>query len=63
MSPEIPGTPQKMSTVRIASIVSFSTDTDSQIDNKATTAPNKELCIQWYIPSLEKSTKDVETMV
>uniref|UniRef100_A0A8C3F4F5 Cilia and flagella associated protein 54 n=1 Tax=Chrysemys picta bellii TaxID=8478 RepID=A0A8C3F4F5_CHRPI len=48
--------------LRIASTVSFCTDTDIQLDNKATIAPNKELCIQWYIPSLEKSTKDMETM-
>nr|XP_032644430.1 cilia- and flagella-associated protein 54 isoform X6 [Chelonoidis abingdonii] len=63
MSLEILGAPHKMSTVRIASAVSFCTDTDVQLDNKATIAPNKELCIQWYIPSLEKSTKDMETMV
>ncbi|XP_074840080.1 cilia- and flagella-associated protein 54 [Carettochelys insculpta] len=63
MSLESPGASHKMSTVRIASTVSFSTDTDIQLDNKATIAPNKELCIQWYIPSLEKSTKDMETMV
>ncbi|XP_039375458.1 cilia- and flagella-associated protein 54 isoform X6 [Mauremys reevesii] len=63
MSLEILGAPHKMSTVRIASTVSFCTDTDIQLDNKATIAPNKELCIQWYIPSLEKSTKDMETMV
>nr|XP_048691469.1 cilia- and flagella-associated protein 54 isoform X3 [Caretta caretta] len=63
VSPEIPGAPHKKSTVRIASPVSFSTDTDIQLDNKATIAPNKELCIQWYIPSLEKRTKDMETMV
>uniref|UniRef100_A0A452GHG4 Uncharacterized protein n=1 Tax=Gopherus agassizii TaxID=38772 RepID=A0A452GHG4_9SAUR len=63
MSLEILGAPHKMSTVRIASTVSFCTDTDIQLDNRATIAPNKELCIQWYIPSLEKSTKDMETMV
>ncbi|XP_075789877.1 cilia- and flagella-associated protein 54 isoform X3 [Pelodiscus sinensis] len=60
---EVPGVSHKMSSMRIASSVSFSTDTDVQHDRKATIAPNKELCIQWYIPSLEKSTKDMETMV
>ncbi|XP_019370589.1 PREDICTED: cilia- and flagella-associated protein 54 isoform X2 [Gavialis gangeticus] len=65
MSVEADGTPQKVSVVRISSTVSFSTDIDkeSTTNIKATNAPNKELCIQWYLPFLEKSSNEKETMV
>lgn len=65
MSVEADGTPQKVPIVRISSTVSFSTDIDkeSTTNIKATNAPNKELCIQWYLPFLEKSSNEKEMMV
>ncbi|ETE65780.1 putative uncharacterized protein C12orf63, partial [Ophiophagus hannah] len=36
---------------------------DMHSDNKATCTPMKELCVQWYLPSLEKSANEEETMV
>ncbi|XP_025022532.1 cilia- and flagella-associated protein 54, partial [Python bivittatus] len=41
----------------------FTSNIDMHSDNKATYAPTKELCVQWYLPSLEKSANEEETMV
>ncbi|XP_026548471.1 cilia- and flagella-associated protein 54 [Notechis scutatus] len=41
----------------------FTSEIDMHSDNKATCSPMKELCVQWYLPSLEKSANEEETMV
>lgn len=49
--------------VKIASSVSAITEAASQMESRATNASNKEISIQWYIPSLAKPTNDTETKV
>ncbi|KAM6383530.1 cilia- and flagella-associated protein 54 [Alca torda] len=63
MSLEITGTTSNMSHVRIASPVSVITEADSQTESRAANASNKEINIQWYIPSLAKPSNDTETKV
>jgi len=63
MSPEITGITSKMSRVRIASPVSVIGEADSQTENRAANASDKEINIQWYIPSLAKPSNDTETKV
>ncbi|XP_039214094.1 cilia- and flagella-associated protein 54 isoform X2 [Crotalus tigris] len=41
----------------------FTSEIEMHSDNKATCTPMKELCVQWYLPSLEKSANEEETMV
>ncbi|XP_058047226.1 cilia- and flagella-associated protein 54 [Ahaetulla prasina] len=41
----------------------FTSEIDMHSDNKATCTPMKELCVQWYLPSLEKSANEEETLV
>ncbi|XP_070611988.1 cilia- and flagella-associated protein 54 isoform X2 [Erythrolamprus reginae] len=41
----------------------FASEIDMHSENKATCTPMKELCVQWYLPSLEKSANEEETMV
>ncbi|KAM6417221.1 cilia- and flagella-associated protein 54 [Pluvialis apricaria] len=60
---EITGITSKMTCVRIASPVSVIREVDSQTDSGAANAPNKEINIQWYIPSLAKPSNDAETKV
>nr|XP_060633260.1 cilia- and flagella-associated protein 54 [Anolis sagrei ordinatus] len=54
---------RKVSLVGINSNITSTSEVDLHTENKATSAPIKELCVQWYLPSLEKSSKDGETMV
>ncbi|XP_062838899.1 cilia- and flagella-associated protein 54 isoform X2 [Anolis carolinensis] len=54
---------QRIALGRMSSDTISTSEMDLRIDNKATSAPIKELCVQWYLPSLEKSSKDGETMV
>ncbi|XP_009462277.1 PREDICTED: uncharacterized protein CFAP54 [Nipponia nippon] len=61
MSLEITGITSEMSHVRIASPVSVIAETDSQMESRAANAPNKEINIQWYIPSLAKPSNHTET--
>ncbi|XP_034258808.1 LOW QUALITY PROTEIN: cilia- and flagella-associated protein 54 [Pantherophis guttatus] len=41
----------------------FTSEIDMHSENKATCTPMKELCVQWYLPSLEKSANEEETLV
>ncbi|KAM6301684.1 cilia- and flagella-associated protein 54 [Podargus strigoides] len=63
MSLEITGITSKMSHARIASPVSVVTEEDSQTESRAANASNKEINIQWYIPSLAKPSNDTEAKV
>ncbi|XP_009573258.1 PREDICTED: putative uncharacterized protein C12orf63, partial [Fulmarus glacialis] len=63
MSLEITGITSKMSCVRIASPVSVIAEADSQMESRAANASNKEINIQWYIPSLAKPSNYKETKV
>ncbi|XP_010132488.1 PREDICTED: putative uncharacterized protein C12orf63, partial [Buceros rhinoceros silvestris] len=63
MSLEITGVTPKMPHVRIASPLSVITEADSQIESRAANASDKEINIQWYIPSLAKPSNDTETKV
>ncbi|KAF7248510.1 Cilia- and flagella-associated protein 54, partial [Varanus komodoensis] len=54
---------QKSSSIRISPTVTCTSAMDIHSDNKATSTPVRELCVQWYLPSLEKSSKEGETMV
>ncbi|XP_062991053.1 cilia- and flagella-associated protein 54 [Elgaria multicarinata webbii] len=54
---------RRSSTIRMPSSVTCSSNLDMHSDNKATCTPIRELCVQWYLPSLEKSSKEGETMV
>ncbi|KAJ7329936.1 hypothetical protein JRQ81_016110 [Phrynocephalus forsythii] len=48
---------------KLTSRVTYSSEIDLHSENKATSTPIKELCVQWYLPSLEKPSKEGETMV
>ncbi|KAM9292811.1 LOW QUALITY PROTEIN: cilia- and flagella-associated protein 54 [Morus bassanus] len=63
MSLEITGITSKMSRVRIASPVSVIAEADSQTESRAANASNKEINIQWYIPSLAKPSNSTETKI
>ncbi|XP_010084236.1 PREDICTED: uncharacterized protein CFAP54, partial [Pterocles gutturalis] len=63
MSPEITGITSEMSHVRIPSSTSVVAEADSQMESRAANASNKEINIQWYIPSLAKPSNDTETKV
>ncbi|XP_009880942.1 PREDICTED: uncharacterized protein CFAP54 [Charadrius vociferus] len=63
VSLEITGITSKMTHVRIASPVSVMREVDSQMDSRAANASNKEINIQWYIPSLAKPSNDADTKV
>lgn len=63
VSLEITGITSKMTCVRIPSLVSVIQEVDSQMDSRAANASNKEINIQWYIPSLAKPSNDAETKV
>ncbi|XP_030335899.1 cilia- and flagella-associated protein 54 isoform X2 [Strigops habroptila] len=63
VSLEITGTTPTMSRVGIASPVSVIAEAESQMERRAANASNKEINIQWYIPSLAKPSNDTETKV
>ncbi|XP_064899539.1 cilia- and flagella-associated protein 54 isoform X1 [Columba livia] len=63
MSLEITGTTPKMSCVRRASPVSVTVEADRQMENRAANASNKEINIQWYLPSLAGPSNTSETKV
>lgn len=63
MSLEITGSTSKMSHVRTTSLVSVTAEANSQTESRAANASNKEINIQWYIPSLAKPSNDTETKV
>ncbi|XP_077195229.1 cilia- and flagella-associated protein 54 isoform X2 [Paroedura picta] len=52
----------KLSAAKVSSSSCYSSQTEGYFDNKATWTSLKELCVQWYLPSVEKSSKG-ETMV
>ncbi|XP_015271758.1 PREDICTED: cilia- and flagella-associated protein 54 [Gekko japonicus] len=56
------GMSYKPSAAEVSSSSSCSSQTEGYFDNKATCTSLKELCVQWYLPSVEKSSKG-ETMV
>ncbi|KAG8137993.1 hypothetical protein E2320_003927 [Naja naja] len=56
------GISQRTSSMKMISNT-FTSEIDMHSDNKATCTPMKELCVQWYLPSLEKSANEEETMV
>ncbi|KAJ6656335.1 hypothetical protein lerEdw1_003838 [Lerista edwardsae] len=41
----------------------YSSETNIQIENRATSTPIRELCVQWYLPSLEQLSEGEHTMV
>nr|XP_009672883.1 PREDICTED: putative uncharacterized protein C12orf63 [Struthio camelus australis] len=63
MSYESAGISPRFSRVRIASPVPVIIEADSQTESRAANASNKELSIQWYIPSLAKPSNDTEAKV
>ncbi|XP_010285965.1 PREDICTED: putative uncharacterized protein C12orf63, partial [Phaethon lepturus] len=63
MSLEITGITSKVSRMRIASPVSVIAETDSQTETRTANASDKEMNIQWYIPSLAKPSNSIETEV
>ncbi|XP_040412645.1 cilia- and flagella-associated protein 54 isoform X4 [Cygnus olor] len=63
MSLETSGILPKMPRVRIASPVSVTTEAGHQTESRAANASNKEINIQWYIPSLAKPSNNTETKV
>ncbi|KAM6095385.1 cilia- and flagella-associated protein 54 [Chlamydotis macqueenii] len=63
MSLEVTGITSEISHVRTSSLVSVITEEDSQMERRAANASNKEINIQWYIPSLAKPSNDTETKV
>ncbi|XP_009947172.1 PREDICTED: uncharacterized protein CFAP54, partial [Leptosomus discolor] len=60
---EITGITSKISCVRTASPVSVVAEAERPLESRAANASNKEIHIQWYIPSLAKSSNDTETKV
>ncbi|KAM8820072.1 cilia- and flagella-associated protein 54 [Eudromia elegans] len=63
MSYESTGISPKLSRVRITSSIPVITETDSQTESRAANASNKQLSIQWYIPSLAKPSDDTQAKV
>ncbi|XP_061438715.1 cilia- and flagella-associated protein 54 [Rhineura floridana] len=55
--------PHRIPSWKVPSSVTCSSEMDIHSDNKATSTPIRELCVQWYLPSLERSSKEGETMV
>ncbi|XP_066490590.1 cilia- and flagella-associated protein 54 [Tiliqua scincoides] len=53
----------QMSTESLASSLECSSEMNIQIENKATSTPIRELCVQWYLPSLEQMLEGELTMV
>uniref|UniRef100_F6R292 Cilia and flagella associated protein 54 n=1 Tax=Ornithorhynchus anatinus TaxID=9258 RepID=F6R292_ORNAN len=51
------------SLIKLSAVSSFSHNLDSVIESRATYAPHKELCFQWYIPPLEISAVETEPKV
>uniref|UniRef100_A0ABM5GFE7 Cilia- and flagella-associated protein 54 isoform X1 n=1 Tax=Pogona vitticeps TaxID=103695 RepID=A0ABM5GFE7_9SAUR len=47
----------------ITSSITCSSEINLYAENKATSTPIRELCVQWYLPSLEESSEEGETMV
>ncbi|XP_053108413.1 cilia- and flagella-associated protein 54 isoform X2 [Hemicordylus capensis] len=62
-TPETLGAAKRLSSERISPGVAWSSDTDIRSENSATSIPFKELCVQWYLPSLEQSAKGGDNMV
>nr|XP_056702505.1 cilia- and flagella-associated protein 54 [Euleptes europaea] len=56
------GVSSRLSKVTLTASSSCGTPSEGYFDNKATCTSLKELCVQWYLPSVEKSSKE-ETMV
>ncbi|XP_031963144.1 cilia- and flagella-associated protein 54 isoform X1 [Corvus moneduloides] len=63
VSPEVTEITSEVSQVRIASPVSVIAEEDRQTESRAASASNKEINIQWYIPSVAKPSNDTETKV
>jgi len=57
------GISPKVSCVKIASQVSVVAEAGSHMECRAANASNKEISIQWYIPSLAKPANDADTKV
>ncbi|XP_060135694.1 cilia- and flagella-associated protein 54 isoform X2 [Zootoca vivipara] len=54
---------KKQTSWKLPASLASSSEMDIHSDNKATSTPIRELCVQWYLPSLERSLKEGETMV
>lgn len=63
VSPEVTEITSEVSQVRIASPVPVIAEEDRQTESRAAIASNKEINIQWYIPSVAKPSNDTETKV
>ncbi|XP_025909263.1 cilia- and flagella-associated protein 54 [Nothoprocta perdicaria] len=63
MTRESTGISPKFPRVRIATSVPVITETESQTESRAANASNKQLSVQWYIPSLAKPSDDAEAKV
>ncbi|KAM7056788.1 cilia- and flagella-associated protein 54 [Acridotheres tristis] len=63
MSLEFSDITSVVSHVRTASPVSVIAEECERTESKAARAPDKEISIQWYIPSVAKSSNDSETKV
>ncbi|XP_040518077.1 cilia- and flagella-associated protein 54 isoform X2 [Gallus gallus] len=57
------GISPKVSCVKIASQVSVVAEAGSHMESRAANASNKEISIQWYIPSLAKPANGADTKV
>uniref|UniRef100_A0A670IXX3 Cilia and flagella associated protein 54 n=1 Tax=Podarcis muralis TaxID=64176 RepID=A0A670IXX3_PODMU len=55
--------PKRQTSWKLPASLACSSEMDIHSDNKATSTPIRELCVQWYLPSLERSLKEGETMV
>ncbi|XP_053799690.1 cilia- and flagella-associated protein 54 isoform X3 [Vidua chalybeata] len=62
MSLDVSETTSVMSHVRMPSPVSIIAE-DEKTESRAASAPDKEINIQWYIPSVAKPSNDTETKV
>ncbi|XP_062348340.1 cilia- and flagella-associated protein 54 [Cinclus cinclus] len=63
MSLEFSDIISEVSHVRTASPVSVIAEECERTESKAARAPDKEISIQWYIPSVAKPSKDTETKI
>ncbi|XP_041330192.1 cilia- and flagella-associated protein 54 [Pyrgilauda ruficollis] len=63
MSLDVSETASEVSHVRVASPASVTAEDIEKTESRAACAPDKEINIQWYIPSMAKPSKDTETKV
>ncbi|XP_064275850.1 cilia- and flagella-associated protein 54 isoform X2 [Passer domesticus] len=63
MSLDVSEAASEVSHVRVASPASGTAEDIEKTESRAACAPDKEINIQWYIPSMAKQSKDTETKV